>query len=92
MKIMKVFDCQWNEPKMPEDVKRAFFDLHREDGVGNDVYVEWEVQWDDVDYDSDDEFAVKRRLLDNWLLEHGAMGRQLNGGYHGETVLIKHWW
>lgn len=92
MKIMKVFDCQWNEPKMPDDVKKAFFDYHKELSIGNDVFVEWQVQWDDVDYNNDDECSVQRRTVDDWLLQNCATGRALHGGYHGETVLIKHWW
>lgn len=89
-KTMKVFDCQW-DPGMPEDVKRAFFDLHSDPRVGNDVFVEWTVHWDDTGYDDDDEWASKRRLVDAWLIANGAADRA-EGKYNGETVLIKHWW
>jgi hypothetical protein len=86
-KIMKVFDSQWN-PGMPDDVKAAFFSFYE---CGNDVLVYWTVQEDDSSYDSDDEFSIKRRLVDNWLIKNGAEPRQ-EGKYNGETVLIKHWW
>jgi len=90
-KIMKVFDSQW-DPGMPKDVKNAFFDLHRDMGVGNDTFVDWTVQWDDSDYDADNEWAAKRRLVDDWLIANGAVGRTKESPYEGETVLIKHWW
>lgn len=89
-KTVKVFDCQW-DPGMPDDVKEAFFDFHRDPFVGNDVYVDWTVHEDDTGYDDDNEWAIKRRLVDSWLLANGAEGRK-EGEYHGETVLIKHWW
>lgn len=89
-KLMKVFDCQWG-PGMPEDVKDAFFDLHRDPSVGNDVFVEWTVHEDDADYDDDNEWAARRRLVDSWLIANGAKDR-LESEYNGETVLIKHWW
>lgn len=88
-KVMKVFDCQW-DPGMPQEVKDAFFSLHE---CGNDVYVDWEVQWDDRNYfTSQEDWAVKRRLIDDWLMANGATGRTPESPYHGETVLIKHWW
>lgn len=91
-KIMKVFDC-WSEPGMPDNVRSAFFDLHKDPPIGNDVYVEWTVEWDDTGYNSDNEFATKRRLVDQWLIENGAHGRDLSQDkYNGETVIIKHWW
>lgn len=90
---MKVFDSQGEGlNKMPDDVKRAFFDYYKDSPFGNDCYVEWEVQWDDMDYEADDELSVKRRLIDNWLIDNGAVGRYANDGFKGEMVLIKHWW
>lgn len=81
-KMMKVFDCQW-DPGMPDDVKKAFFDSQF-DTCCNDVYVAWDVELGDSDYDSPDEIQSKRRLVDQWLIDNGANS--------GETVLIKHWW
>jgi hypothetical protein len=89
-KTMKVFDCQTG---MPKDVKEAFFDLHADPAVGNDVFVQWTVEWDEEDYDADDEWSAKIRLVDKWLMANGARGRNIeNHEYEGELVLIKHWW
>ena len=87
-KLMKVFNCQW-DPGMPDDVKDAFFSFYE---CGNDVYVTWTVQDDDTGYDDNDPRSVSRRLVDDWLIDNGAVGRTPESPYHGETVLIKHWW
>lgn len=37
---VRILDVQWGNPKMPDDVKRAFFE---QAGVNsNDVWVKWE--------------------------------------------------
>ena len=74
MKMMKVFDCQY----MPEDVKKAFFDLT--DDYKNDCYVSWFVK-DELDDEDND----KALLVTKWLLEEGAEESD-------EEVLINHWW
>jgi hypothetical protein len=89
-RVMKVFDSQWY-PGMPKDVKEAFFDLFRDRCTGNDVYVEWTVHDDDSEYDPDNEWGAKKRLVDNWLIANGAEDRQ-EGKFNGETIIIKHWW
>lgn len=89
-KIRKVFDSQW-DPGMPDDVKEAFFEKYRDSCVGNDSFVEWIVHEGDTGYDSDEDWCVKRRLVDAWLIANGAEDRK-PGEYDGETVLIKHWW
>ena len=48
----KVFDCQ----DMPEDVKEVLFTSR--EGVGNDCYVNWYCEEEDV--------------VTKWLLENGA--------------------
>ena len=75
MKMMKVFDCQY----MPEDIKKAFFDLT--DDYKNDCYVSWFVR----DELLDDEDNDKALLVTKWLLEEGAEESD-------EEVLINHWW
>jgi len=89
-KMMKVFDCQW-DPGMPEDVKEAFF-LIKSSGnpVGNDVYVTWDIQSERFE-DENDEWAINKKKVDNWLIENGADPAP-NNKSSGETVLIKHWW
>jgi hypothetical protein len=74
MKMMKVFDCQY----MPEDIKKAFFDLT--DDYKNDCYVSWFVK-DELDDEDND----KALLVTKWLLEEGAEESD-------EEVLINHWW
>jgi len=72
--MMKVFDCQY----MPEDIKKAFFDLT--DDYKNDCYVSWFVK-DELDDEDND----KALLVTKWLLEEGAEESD-------EEVLINHWW
>lgn len=84
-KVMKVFDCQW-DPGMPKDVKKAFFDLNE---CGNNVYVRWQIASDI--YEEGDEWSIKRKLVDDWLIANGAEGPK-DEHSSGETVLIKHWW
>lgn len=69
------------KPKMPKNVKAAFFRLYK--GYGNDLYVEHCINTNRDP--SDDE-----KLLDDWLIVNGADP----GGddSEGETVIIKHWW
>lgn len=78
MKMMKVFDCQWDNPKMPNDAKKTFFDCY--DGVGNDVYVDFTVGETD-DWDKGDGEYGK---CSAWLIERGCTV--------GEEVIIQHWW
>lgn len=80
--MMKVYCSQWGEPPMPEDVKRAFFELHSDPNPGNDVFVQYSVA--DCAYEEGNEWSALYKLLDDWLLANGAVV--------GETVLIKHWW
>ena len=84
---MKVFDCQ----EMPNNIKTAFFSFYEDPSIQNDVYVSWTVQEDDINYNDDNEFAIKRRLIDDYLIENGADQRK-DSEYNGETVLINHWW
>lgn len=93
-KMMKVFDCQgiFMQPGMPDDVKKAFFDTERfNESRSNDAYVCWTLgelaySWKEEDVKTDEEKQHCRdiRLVDEWLLKHGADDE--------EEVLIKHWW
>jgi hypothetical protein len=83
-KIMKVFDCQFN-PGMPDDVKKVFFENCEK---SNDCYVSWQIA--DSEYD-DSEHSRQLKLIDDWLIENGAVGPKDTNSC-GETVLIKHWW
>lgn len=85
-KTMKVFDCQWN-PGMPEDVKKAFFDISE---AGNDVYIAWSIH-DEVFDDENSEWALNKKKVDAWLIANGA-NPPPDEDSEGETVLIKHWW
>jgi hypothetical protein len=96
-RTMKVFDCQW-DPGMPEDVKDAFFKIF--DEAGNDVYVEYEIANERFSTaekpipglaDENSEWALRKKLLDDWLIANGAEGPKSDDS-SGETVLIKHWW
>lgn len=53
LEMKKTLDVQWGTPKMPDDVRRYFFDMYE---CGNDVWVEYTI--------CDDE----RNMLDDWLL------------------------
>lgn len=95
-KVMKVFDCQWG-PGMPQDVKDAFFSFYE---CGNDVFVEWTIADEKFSTaenpvpgltDENDEWALKKKKVDAWLIENGAEGSPCPD-HEGETVLIKHWW
>jgi hypothetical protein len=91
-KLMKVFDSQWNDPVMPDDVKDGFFRLYRDRHISNDVLVEYSIH-DEV-YEPGDEnsqHAEDKNRLDAWLIKNGAEPPPDNDS-EGETVLIKHWW
>lgn len=54
LKLMKVFDVQFSSPKMPDNVKRIFFDYF---DCGNDVWVDYTI-------------GESEELFDTWLLEN----------------------
>lgn len=87
-KTMKVFDCQRN-PGMPDDVKKAFFDIHRDRCTSNDVCVEWTVETSGIN-DPGTDYAARYKLVDQWLIDNGAGAGSADRC--GETVIIKHWW
>ena len=57
MKLMKVFDCQ----DMPEDLQKSFFDYCLDIGVGNDSYIDWNVN---------EEFPAP---INKWLVRNDAV-------------------
>lgn len=59
LKTMKVLDVQWGTPKMPDDIKKYFFD-HYDHITANDVWVEHEI-WGEIG-DPD--------ILDKWLIDN----------------------
>lgn len=79
LKTMKVLDVQWGTPKMPDDVKKFFFNYCRNnyEFLGNDIWLEYWVGG----YDEDRELNI----LDNWLLTNSDVEL-------GEEILLKHWW
>lgn len=88
--MLKVFDCQ----DMPEDVKRAFFDM--KEMAGNDCYVSWWIH--DERYPPEEEMDSyyrehkrKKDLIDGWLIANGADPAPSEDD-SGERVLVKHWW
>ncbi len=77
LKKMKVLDVQWGTPKMPEDVKRYFFDYFE---ACNDVWVEYE-----VGISSEVLEEGEYSILDKWLMSNTNVEE-------GEEILLKHWW
>lgn len=55
--MMKTFDVQWGEPKMPENVKKFFFDSV--DNKENDIWLRYLVGEDSTD---------PNNILDDWLI------------------------
>lgn len=60
LKLMKILDVQWGTPKMPDKIKRYFFNTIE---AGNDVWVEWTIG------DMCDEIG-DTNPVDKWLLEY----------------------
>lgn len=92
LKTMKVLDVQWGTPKMPDDVRKVFFNQY--DWVGNDVWVEYIVGNTSEDayeyeYDEDDNETTnitgELSILDKWLISECELEL-------GEEILLKHWW
>lgn len=89
LETMKVLDVQWGTPKMPDDVKKFFFNYY--DNIGNDVWVFYEVgNSSNCDYDEDEdgnEIVIKGELsiLDKWLISECDL-------VLGEELLMNHWW
>lgn len=75
-KQMKVFECQ----DMPEDVRKYFLE-HTEQG--NDCYVSWYAEADEV-YDDQEDPKEVWNPVSLWLKDNGALW--------GEQVLIEHSW
>jgi len=76
MELKKVFDCT----DMPDKVRNAFYARASERGAGNDCYVDWDVN--DSGYGDEEDAQIL--LIDDWLIENGALV--------AEQVIIKHWW
>lgn len=74
---MKVLDVQRGTPKMPEDVKKYFFDYFNK---GNDVWVDYEVGDSSEDLENEG-----YSILDEWLMKN-------TNAKEGEEILLKHWW
>ncbi len=84
IKTMTVYDCQ----DMPENVQEAFWSFFRRaeyDSVGNDCYVDW---WVEAEVDPPPE----RQLIDDWLIEHGALSHEKQKEEDDGHVIIHHWW
>lgn len=83
---MKKFDPHWGKPEMPKNVKEAFFDNYRYDGIGNGCWVEFEVGYTDFveEKHSKEEKVEDYQLVSKWLIKQGCKIM--------ETVMIKHWW
>lgn len=80
---MKQLDVQWGKPKMPDDVKKYFFNYFR--GTDNDVWVEYEVG-NSSEINKDGEYIIgEHTILDSWLIENFKVKE-------GESILLKHWW
>ena len=76
---MKVFDCT----DMPDEVNEAFFEeTDNADGIGNDIYVSWDLSgfWRDIDG-----YTENEKMVDSWLIEKGAV-------IEDQEVIIKRWW
>jgi len=58
LNTVKTLDVQWGTPKMPDDVKKYFFDIY--ENIGNDCWVEYIVCDDPTDVN----------ILDKWLLKN----------------------
>lgn len=77
LKKMKVLDVQRGTPKMPEDVKKYFFDYFNK---SNDVWVDYEVGDSSEDLENEG-----YSILDEWLMKN-------TNAKEGEEILLKHWW
>jgi hypothetical protein len=92
LETMKVLDVQWGTPKMPDDVKKEFFNYY--DCVSNDVWVEYTVgnlsesayeYEEDADGNEIITITGELNILDEWLISECELKL-------GEEILLKHWW
>jgi hypothetical protein len=96
LKTMKVLDVQWGTPKMPDDIKKSFFDFCRNnyEYLGNDIWIEYTVGNSSeaaYEYEEDEEgneiinITGELSILDKWLISECELEL-------GEEILLKHWW
>ena len=87
-RTLKVFDCQ----EMPPDVKAAYFEHYEAALIQsyNGSYLEWGIA-DEVFENENDAWALRKKMVDAWLIANGAIGPATEDD-DGEEVLIRFWW